>query len=80
MIESLTPRQAAVLALVHAGMVDKEIADQLHCTRSTIRAHLALIFQKLQVRSRVSAALVWERHYPKGLDTLSKETGSPESR
>jgi DNA-binding NarL/FixJ family response regulator len=57
----LTPRQRAVLERVHAGYADKQIADVLHMSRFTVRAHLVLIFHKLNVQSRVTAALVWER-------------------
>jgi len=46
-----------VLARVHEGMRDKEIAHELHVKPSTVRYYLGRIFKKLKVRNRVQAAL-----------------------
>jgi DNA-binding CsgD family transcriptional regulator len=36
----LSAREREVVALLHAGLTQKEIAYQLHLTHSTVRVHL----------------------------------------
>lgn len=54
----LTEREREVLAAVARGSRSKEIAVQLGVTESTIKAHLASIYAKLEVDSRASAVAV----------------------
>lgn len=48
---TLTPRQREVLALLAAGMSNKEIAWKLKTSRRTIEVHRARIMEKLRMRS-----------------------------
>lgn len=48
----LTPREHAVLQLVHQGMTNKEIARCLSVCAGTVKKHLATAFRKLGVRQR----------------------------
>jgi DNA-binding NarL/FixJ family response regulator len=57
----LTPRQGAVLQCVWQDLPDKLIAPQLVMSVPTVRAHLVEIFKRLGVKSRLAAALAWER-------------------
>ncbi len=50
---SLTPREDAVATLVIDGLTNREIADRLSVTEKTVETHLASIFGKLGIRSRV---------------------------
>jgi len=54
----LTEREREVLAGVARGERSKEIATRLGVTESTVKAHLATIYGKLDVDSRVSAVAV----------------------
>jgi NarL family two-component system response regulator YdfI len=54
----LTEREREVLAAVARGERSKEIALRLGVTESTIKAHLATIYTKLEVDSRASAVAV----------------------
>ncbi|MGD0083852.1 MAG: LuxR C-terminal-related transcriptional regulator [Acidimicrobiales bacterium] len=53
--DGLTVRQAEVLGLVAAGSSNKEIASSLYLSVSTVERHLANIYRKLDLRSRVEA-------------------------
>jgi len=53
--EKLSLREEEVLLLLSKGLVNKEIGDQLHISKDTVRAHLRKIYEKLHVRCRVEA-------------------------
>ncbi len=50
MLDSLTPRENEVLALVMEGKTSREIAQQLHRSEKTIQLHRANIMKKFNVR------------------------------
>jgi DNA-binding NarL/FixJ family response regulator len=53
--ESLSPREAEVLALLAKGFLYKEIADSMKVTYATVHTHIRHIYEKLHVRSRTEA-------------------------
>ena len=53
----LTRRQAEVAALVVKGWSNAEIATALGLQRSTVKCHLAAIYQRRGVRNRTELAL-----------------------
>ena len=53
----LTTRETEVLRLVARGMPNKDIAAELVISENTVRNHVRNILEKLQVRSRVEAAM-----------------------
>ena len=53
----LTTREAQILKLVTQGYSNLEIANMLSVSINTIKAHIANIFQKLEVDDRLQAAL-----------------------
>jgi DNA-binding NarL/FixJ family response regulator len=55
---SLTTREEQVLALIVQGLSNKEIGGQLELSEKTVKHYLTLILDKLQVRTRVQAALL----------------------
>lgn len=54
--EALTSREREVARLVAHGLSDKEVAEQLHISFTTVRSHLKAVFGKLGVDSRVKVA------------------------
>lgn len=55
--ERLTPREAEVLTFLAKGYRNKEIAQRLCLSESTVRTYLETIYRKTGAKSRVQAAL-----------------------
>jgi len=53
----LTPRETEVLLWVVDGKTNQEIAHALHISESTVEKHVGAVMAKLQVSSRVEAAV-----------------------
>jgi len=60
-LEELTERELEILKLVGQGLTNREIGDRVHLSEKTIKHYITNILQKLQVRSRVEAALLAAR-------------------
>jgi len=54
----LTAREQMVAEEAAKGETNKEIAERLEITERTVKAHMSVIFEKLQVRDRVQLALL----------------------
>jgi PAS domain S-box-containing protein len=59
-LDDLTPREQDILGLLCEGLADKEIADRLGLSGSTVRNGLSAVYKKLGVRRR-NAAVAWAR-------------------
>jgi LuxR family maltose regulon positive regulatory protein len=55
LIEPLSEREREVLALIAEGLSNREIADRLILSVSTVKAHAHHIYTKLDVGNRVQA-------------------------
>jgi DNA-binding NarL/FixJ family response regulator len=51
-IQSLTPRERQIVALVTEGLTNKDVADRLCISEATARNHLTSILDKLDVTDR----------------------------
>lgn len=60
-LESLSPREKDVLALVAEGKTNKEIATFLELSDKTVKNYLANIFQKLHISRRSQAAVIFAK-------------------
>jgi two-component system NarL family response regulator len=56
--DPLTPREMEVLGLVVEGQINREIAFNLDISEKTVEKHLHNVFKKLDVSSRVEAAVL----------------------
>ena len=56
-IETITPRQAQVLALIAQQRTNQEIADELFLSESTIKQESVKIFRAMGVGTRQQAVL-----------------------
>lgn len=61
-LQELTDRERDILALIGNGLTNREIGERLFLSEKTIKHYVTNILQKLQVRSRVEAALVASKH------------------
>jgi len=57
-VESLTPREREVFALIAQGLSNPEIAAQLFLSEATVKTHVGHILAKLDARDRVQAVLI----------------------
>jgi RNA polymerase sigma factor (sigma-70 family) len=57
----LTPRERDVLALVTAGLLNKQIAAELGMSEKTVKVHRAQVMQKMQVPSVAQLVLLAEK-------------------
>jgi two-component system, NarL family, nitrate/nitrite response regulator NarL len=60
-LPELTEREAQILAQVARGLTNKEIARALSLSEKTVKHHMTNVMQKLQVRNRVEAAMVFRK-------------------
>lgn len=66
LLGELTERERDVLCLVGRGLTNREIGEQLHLAEKTVKHYMTNVLQKLQVRTRVEAALWVQRNYENG--------------
>ena len=59
--DSLTPREAEVLKLVVAGLLNKQIADELGASELTIKTHRAHVMEKTGATSLAHLVRMFER-------------------
>lgn len=60
-LEALTEREQQVLSLMADGLSNRQIAERLVLTRSTVETHVHRVLSKLAVHNRVEAAMVFVR-------------------
>ena len=56
-IKSMTKRERQILKRLAAGMTNKHIARKLDITEGTVKVHIKHLFKKLNLKSRVEAAI-----------------------
>lgn len=54
----LTPREKELIELIYAGNSNKEIADTLFLSESTVKTHIYNIFRKMDVKNRIGVICV----------------------
>jgi len=57
-LAELTPQQFRVLGMVCAGLLNKQIAYELHVSEATVKAHMTAILRKLGVHTRTQAVML----------------------
>ncbi|CAH9053287.1 Transcriptional regulatory protein LnrK [Pseudoalteromonas holothuriae] len=70
-VASLTPQQYKVLQYLHEGLLNKQIAYELHISEATVKAHITAIFRKLGVYNRTQAVLIASKLQLEPIETHS---------
>ncbi len=73
-LDGLTSREHEVARFIADGARNKEIANQLHITEATVKAHLTKVFRKLGLPDRLHLGLLLSRV------SASRASGLPSSR
>jgi DNA-binding NarL/FixJ family response regulator len=60
--DGLTPREAEVLRLIGAGFTNREIAERLVVSETTVKTHINHVFSKIDARDRAAAINYATRH------------------
>ena len=55
---SITPRELEILALIANGMSNREIAERLFVSESTVKTHSSRLFDKLSAKRRTQAVQI----------------------
>jgi len=63
-IGRLSPQEMRILRLLRDGRRNRQIADSLAISESTVKSHISAILYKLGLDSRTQAALVAQRLLP----------------
>lgn len=71
-IANLTARELQVVEMVGEGLQNKQIAEKLKVSTSTVRNHLQAIFKKTGVSDRLNLALYAYRHGLAEMPTWSR--------
>lgn len=68
MLQELTPRETDVIRLVAKGLANKQIAQELDLSPSTVKGYMETIMLKLGAPNRTAAAARWlaSRESPPG--------------
>jgi len=61
-LQELTDREREILRMIGQGLTNREIGTRIFLSEKTIKHYVTNILQKLQVRSRVEAALFAAKH------------------
>ncbi|MZI92977.1 response regulator [Vibrio sp. CAIM 722] len=61
--DTLTDREAQILGEVAKGFRNKQIADRLFISESTVKVHMKSLLKKLQVPSRTAATVLYLERY-----------------
>src|SRR5215212_3633061 len=75
-IGSLSERETEVLVLAARGFSNEQIASHLHLAPSTVKRHLANIYQKIGVRSRSEAVRMALMEQWIGLSEITQKASS----
>ena len=69
----LTPRESEILKLIADGQGNKLIARNLGISDGTVKLHVKAVLRKLELHSRVEAAVMYIEHYYKSKEQIQSD-------
>ncbi len=69
----LTPREGEILKLIADGQGNKLIARNLGISDGTVKLHVKAVLRKLELHSRVEAAVMYIEHYYKSKEQIQSD-------
>jgi len=69
----LTPREREFVELIYRGKNNKEIAEMLFLSESTVKTHIYNIFRKMEVRNRVSVICIINGENPSSQEDAAEK-------
>jgi ATP/maltotriose-dependent transcriptional regulator MalT len=76
--DGLSQRETEILVLVASGFSNDHIAEHLHLAPSTVKRHLANVYEKIGVGSRSEAVRMALQEQWIGLREITREASSPD--
>lgn len=61
-MKAISKREMEILSLVGKSMTNEEIAQELFLSAKTVKTHVRNIFEKIDIRNRTEAALLYTRY------------------
>ena len=69
----LTPRESEILKLIADGQSNKLIARNLGISDGTVKLHVKAVLRKLEVHSRVEAAVMYVEHFYQAKEQMQSD-------
>jgi len=69
----LTPRESEILKLIADGQSNKLIARNLGISDGTVKLHVKAVLRKLEVHSRVEAAVMYVEHFYQSKEQMQSD-------
>jgi len=69
----LTPRESEILILIADGQSNKLIARNLGISDGTVKLHVKAVLRKLEVHSRVEAAVMYVEHFYQSKEQMQSD-------
>jgi TolB-like protein len=76
-LAGLSDRERSVAAKFAGGMTYREIGEELFIAHTTVRTHLATVYRKLNVRSKVALAALLSKHSTESGLPVHTDVGRP---
>lgn len=61
-VQSITSRELAITLLIKEGLSNSDISERLEISINTVKSHIKSIFEKLNIKNRLSLSLLFRNH------------------
>ena len=61
-VQNITSRELAITLLIKEGLSNSDISERLEISINTVKSHIKSIFEKLNIKNRLSLSLLFRNH------------------